>query len=53
MQKAQEFVSKVETMFHRYVELDTTGTLKPFVEKLKAQANDTHLRQERVRVGAY
>ena len=46
MQKAQEFVSKVETMFHRYVELDTTGTLKPFVEMLKAQANDTHLRQE-------
>lgn len=53
MQKAQEFVSTVEEMFNRYVELDTTGKLKPFVEMLKAQANDTHLRQERVRVGAY
>lgn len=38
MQKAQEFVSTVEEMFNRYVELDTTGKLKPFVEKLKAQA---------------
>lgn len=53
MLKAQAFIVKVEEMFNRYVELDTTGKLKPFVEMLKAQANDTHLRQERVRVGAY
>ena len=28
MQKAQEFVAKVEGIFNRYVELDTTGILK-------------------------
>lgn len=33
MEKAQAFISKVEEMFARYVELDTTGTLKAFVEK--------------------
>ncbi len=45
-QKAHEFVSKVEEMFYRYVELDTTGTFKPFVEKLRSQAGDKKLQQE-------
>lgn len=46
MQKAQEFISKVEEMFNRYVELDTTGTLKPFMEGLKLQAEETKSQQE-------
>ena len=46
MQKAQEFISKVEEMFNRYVELDTTGTLKPFVERLKSQAEEAKTHQE-------
>ena len=46
MQKAQEFVSTVEEMFNRYVELDTTGKLKPFVEKLKAQAEEAKTPQK-------
>ena len=33
MEKAQAFISKVGEMFARYVELDTTGALKAFVEK--------------------
>ena len=33
MQKAQTFITKVEEMFRRYVDLDTTGTLKEFVDK--------------------
>ena len=44
--KAQEFVAKVAAIMNRYVELDTTGTLKPFVEKLKAQVEEAKARQE-------
>lgn len=33
MEKAQAFISKVGEMFARYVEFDTTGALKAFVEK--------------------
>ena len=40
MQKAQEFISRVEELFYRYVELDTSGSFKPFVEKLKAQTEE-------------
>ena len=37
MEKAQAFISKVEEMFARYVELDTTGTLRAFVETLNSK----------------
>lgn len=34
--KAQAFISVVEEIFRKYVELDTTGTLLAFAEKLKS-----------------
>lgn len=37
MEKAQAFISKVEEMFARYIELDTTGTLRAFVETLNSK----------------
>ena len=46
IQKAKEFVSKVEGIFYRYVELDTTGTLKSFVEKLKSQAGAANAKEK-------
>ncbi|MBE6383886.1 MAG: hypothetical protein E7049_12865 [Lentisphaerae bacterium] len=47
LQKAQAFMSRVEEIFNRYVELDTTGTLKPFVEKLRAQGEEAKAQQEK------
>lgn len=37
MQKAREFISMVEEIFRRYVELDTSGILKAFVEKVNSK----------------
>ena len=47
LQKAHAFMSRVEEIFNRYVELDTTGTLKPFVEKLRTQGEEAKAQQEK------